>query len=86
MYSSIFIVPLNSRGPTEVLLVRLAPRKGTSFKRDKDIERLEDKKEDIMITLRHYDYKTCIELLHKCSTTAYLCCDIACRACNCINL
>jgi len=32
-YSSIYIEPLNSRGPTEALLVRLAPRKGTSFKK-----------------------------------------------------
>jgi len=32
-YSSIHLAPLNSRGPTEVLLVRLAPRKETSFKK-----------------------------------------------------
>jgi len=31
LYSSIYIVPLNSREPTEVLLVRLAPRRETSF-------------------------------------------------------
>jgi len=33
LYSSIYISPLNSRGPTEALLVRLAPRKETSFKK-----------------------------------------------------
>jgi len=32
-YSSIYIAPLNSRGQTEALLVRLAPRKETSFKK-----------------------------------------------------
>ena len=32
-YSSIYIVLLNSRGPTEALLVRLASRKETSFKK-----------------------------------------------------
>jgi len=48
---SIYIAPRNSCGPTEALLVRLAPREKTSFKkrqdlrRDKDVERLEDKKE-----------------------------------------
>src|SRR6218665_324962 len=31
LYSSIYIAPLNSRVPTEALLVRLAPRKETSF-------------------------------------------------------
>src|SRR6218665_2351645 len=33
LYSSIYIAPLNSHGPTEALLVRLAPRKETSFKK-----------------------------------------------------
>ena len=33
LYSSIYIAPLNSRGPTEALLVRLAPRKETGFKK-----------------------------------------------------
>ena len=32
-YSSIYLAPLNSRGPTEALLVRLAPRKETSFEK-----------------------------------------------------
>ena len=32
LYSSIYIAPLNSREPTEVLWVRLAPRKETGFK------------------------------------------------------
>src|SRR6218665_141336 len=32
-YSSIYIAPLNTRGPTEALVVRLAPRKETSFKK-----------------------------------------------------
>ena len=41
-YSSIYIAPLNSREPTEALLVRLAPRKETSF--DKEVETLNDKK------------------------------------------
>src|SRR6218665_1521030 len=35
-YSSIYIAPLNSRGPTEALLVRLAPRKETSFNDKKE--------------------------------------------------
>jgi len=29
LHSSIYIAPLNSRGPTEAVLVRLAPRKET---------------------------------------------------------
>ena len=33
LYSSTYIAPLNSRGPTEALLIRLAPRKETSFKK-----------------------------------------------------
>jgi len=33
LYSSIYIAPLNSHGSTETLLVRLAPRKETSFKK-----------------------------------------------------
>jgi len=33
LYSSIYIAPLNSHGQTKVLLVRLAPRKKTSFKK-----------------------------------------------------
>ena len=32
-YSSIYIAPLNSHRQTEALLVRLAPRKETSFKK-----------------------------------------------------
>src|SRR6218665_1041113 len=32
-YSRIYLAPLNSRRPTEALLVRLAPRKETSFKK-----------------------------------------------------
>jgi len=32
-YSSIYIAPLNSCGPTEALLVRLAPRKETRSKK-----------------------------------------------------
>jgi len=32
-YSSIYIAPLNNRGLTDALLVRLAPRKETSFKK-----------------------------------------------------
>jgi len=31
LYSSIYIALLNNHGQTEVLLVRLAPRKETSF-------------------------------------------------------
>ena len=31
LYSRIYIAPVNSRGPTEALLVRLAPRNETSF-------------------------------------------------------
>jgi len=33
LYSSIYILPLNSHGQTEALLVRLAPRKETSLKK-----------------------------------------------------
>src|SRR6218665_3522823 len=33
LYSSIYIAPLNSQGSTEALLVLLAPRKETSFKK-----------------------------------------------------
>ena len=33
LYSSIYIAPLNSRGPSEALFVRLAPGKETSFKK-----------------------------------------------------
>jgi len=33
LYSNIYIAPLNSRGPTEALLVRLAPRKETGFQK-----------------------------------------------------
>jgi len=44
-YSSIYIAPFNSRGPTEALLVRLAPRKETVLRSDKEVESLEDKKE-----------------------------------------
>src|SRR6218665_3707800 len=43
LYSSIYIAPLNSHRQTEALLVRLAPRKETSFK--KDVDRLDDRTE-----------------------------------------
>ena len=33
LYSSIYIAPRNSHGPTEALLVRLVPRKETSFQK-----------------------------------------------------
>src|SRR6218665_1830259 len=33
LYSSIYITPLNSHRQTEALLVRIAPRKETSFKK-----------------------------------------------------
>src|SRR6218665_2876102 len=33
LYSSIYIAPLNSQRQTEALVVRLAPRKETSFKK-----------------------------------------------------
>ena len=36
---------LNSHGQTEALLVRLAPRKETHLRSDKDVERLGDKRE-----------------------------------------
>jgi len=45
MYSSIYIAPLESRGLTEALFVPLAPKKRQVPRRDKDVERLEDKKE-----------------------------------------
>jgi len=32
-YLRIYITPLNSRGPTEALLLRIALRNGTSFKK-----------------------------------------------------
>jgi len=48
-YSSIYIAPLNNRGPTEALLVRLAPlhvhEKRQVLRSDKEVERLDDKKE-----------------------------------------
>ena len=44
-YSSIYIAPLNSHGQTEALLVRLAPRKETSLRSVKDVERLDDRRE-----------------------------------------
>jgi len=44
-YSSIYIAPLNSRGSTEALLVLFAPRKETSLRSGKEVERLDDKKE-----------------------------------------
>src|SRR6218665_1564173 len=49
LHSSIYIVPLSSRGPTEALLVRLAIRNETSFNKYKDVERLDDKKEALLI-------------------------------------
>jgi len=33
LYLSIYIAPLNSHGQTEALLVQLAPRKETSFRK-----------------------------------------------------
>jgi len=45
LYSSIYIVPLNSRGPTEAPLVRLAPRKEKVLRGDKEVGRLDDKHE-----------------------------------------
>ena len=45
LYSSIHIAPLNSHRQTEALLVRLAPWKETSLKSDKDVERLDDRRE-----------------------------------------
>jgi len=39
-YSIIYIAPLNSRGPTEALLVRLAPQKRQVLRSDKEVERL----------------------------------------------
>ena len=46
LYCSIYIAPLNSRGQTEALLVRLTPRKETVLRSDKDVERLNDKREE----------------------------------------
>jgi len=37
-YSSIYIAPLNSRGPTEALLVRLAPRNRQVLRSDNEVE------------------------------------------------
>ena len=45
LYTSIYIAPLNSRGPTEALMVRLAPRRRHVLRSDKEVERLDDKKE-----------------------------------------
>src|SRR6218665_3725237 len=44
-YSSIYIAPLNSHIQTEALLVRLAPRKERVLRSDKDVARLDDKRE-----------------------------------------
>jgi len=46
LYSSIYIAPLNRHGQTEALLVRLAPRKEQVLRSfNKDVERLDDKRE-----------------------------------------
>ena len=45
LYSSIYIAPLNSHRQTEALLVRLPPINETSFRSDKDLERLDDRRE-----------------------------------------
>jgi len=39
LYSGIYIAPLNNRGPTEALLVRLAPKKRQVLRRDKNVYR-----------------------------------------------
>jgi len=41
-----YIASLNSRRPTEALSIRLAPKERQVLKRDKDVERLENKKEE----------------------------------------
>ena len=53
LYSSIYIAPLNSRGPTEALLVRLAPRKRQVLRSDKEVERLDDKNEARAMHILH---------------------------------
>jgi len=46
-YSSIYIAPLNSRGPTEALLVSISSKKKRQVLRsNKEVERLDDKKEE----------------------------------------
>ena len=45
LYSSIYIAPLTSHGPTEARWVQLAPEKRQVLRGDKDVERFEDKKE-----------------------------------------
>src|SRR6218665_324195 len=45
LYSSIYIAPLNSHRQTEALLVRLTPKKRQVLRSDKDVERLDDRRE-----------------------------------------
>jgi len=45
LYANIYIAPLNCRGPIEAHLFRLAPRKRQVLRSDKEVERLDDKKE-----------------------------------------
>ena len=40
LYSSIYIAPLNSCGPTEALLVRLARKKRYVLRSDKEVKRI----------------------------------------------
>ena len=45
LYSSIYIAPLNSSGPAEALLVRLAPKKRHVLRSDKEVGTWYDKNE-----------------------------------------
>ena len=45
LYSSIYIASPNSREPTEALFIRLSPKKRQVLRSDKEVERLDDKKE-----------------------------------------
>ena len=45
LYLNIYIALLNSHGQTEALLVQLAPEKRQVLRSDKDVERLDDKRE-----------------------------------------
>ena len=59
LYSSISIAPINSRGPTEALLVRLVQVKGHVLRSDKDVERLDNKKETTEQDNLHVNRSSC---------------------------
>lgn len=59
LYSSIYVMPLNRRWPTEALLVRLVQVKGHVLRSDKDVERLDNKKETTEQDNLHVNRSSC---------------------------